>query len=520
MAKLSEKSKANARFAFAHPVRWLRGEHLEPHNVTPFEMATQLFSKGFNGFMNGFIGKRGFLYTGTDPGKVPPKYTAVTGAISTTWDALNDPMIGSYMDAHPWKTNVHRWIIRASGVLGPMVGAFTLLNLGLSPLTRVISWLVLGVVNETLGTANEVSGNKLRATVTPYLEERRKMQNWANIGRFMGTALSAVPMALLGLRDILGITDYQIFVVGAFVTMPLVLFGNIIPSFVTQRVEFPERGPDEKPMTILQSFAIAKHNGWLLHSIIGNFISAFIPGVDNMYFYRFLVKAPPPIGRLHFNSEMIFTVKNSIVPIPGTFLMVFARKAIKRVGGDKNMVLLTHATRAITLLLRYFVGYKTFPRLMFMYLMEIVEDIPHHWVSVADGTIKYQMYDYVEWKTGVRSEGVVMAVEAMTNKLVTSNVSNIVGNALMQWSGFRGISDQSGRALTADDQPARFINMIWPLLTLAGAVKQVMWFVLRALWKPPEDPERMEQELIERRALAIRLKKEAQPEEAGGGRSS
>ena len=506
---MNEENKAKLRYVFQHPVQWLRGGNLPPESVTPFEMATQLFSKGFSGFMRGFTGKRGFLYMGTDPGKVPPKYTAVTGAIGTTWDALNDPMIGSYMDAHPWKANVHRWIMRASGTLGPLVAAFTLLNLGLSPLARVIMWLLLGVVDETLGTFNDVSGNKLRATVTPYLTERRKMQDWANIGRFMGTALSAIPMALLGLRDVLGITDYQIFVVGAFVTMPLVLFGNIIPSFVTQRVEFPERGPDEKPLTILQSFAIAKHNGWLIRSIIGSFISAFIPGIDSMYFYRFLVTAPPPIGRLHFNSEMIFTVKNSIVPIPGTLLMPFARRAIKWVGGDKNMVLLNHATRSITQLLRYFVGYKTFPRLMFMYLMEVFEDIPHHWVSVADGTIKYQMYDYVEWKTGVRSEGVVMAVEGLTQKLITGNVSNIIGSALMQWSGFRGITDQDGRELTAADQPARFINMIWPLLTLSEAIKHAMWFVLRALWKPPENPEQMEAELIERRALAIKMREEA-----------
>jgi len=499
---MSQETRAKARYAFGHPVQWLRGDNLPPENVTPFEMATQLFSRGFSGFMNGFTGKRGFLYMGTDPGKVPPKYTAVTGVIGSTWDALNDPLIGTYMDTHPWKPNTHRWIMRASGTLGPLVAAFTLLNLGLSPLTRVIMWLVLGVINETLGTFNDVSGNKLRATVTPYLEERRKMQNWANIGRFLGTALSALPMMLLGLRDILGITDYQIFVIGAFATLPLTLFGNIIPSFVTQRVEFPELKPGEKPMSIFQAFAIAKHNGWLIHSIIGNFVSVFIPGVDNMYFYRFLVR-PFSVGNLKFNSEMTFSIKNMIVPIPGTLLMPFARKYIKKVGGDKNMVLLTHATRAITLLLRYLVGYKTWPRLLFMYLMEIVEDIPHHWVSVADGTIKYQMYDYVEWKTGARSEGVVMAVEAMTNKLITNNVNNIVGSAIMQWSGFRG-SD-----IPAAEQPERFIKMIWPLMTLSGAVGNVMWFILRALWKPPENPEQMERELIERRALAVKMLEEA-----------
>jgi len=136
--------------------------------------------------------------------------------------------------------------------------------------------------------------------------------------------------------------------------------------------------------------------------------------------------------------------------------------------------------------------------------MEMIEDIPHHWVSVAEGVIDYHMLDYTEWKTGVRSEGAIMSVTALTDKLATSNVGTVVNNAVLDWSGFRG-SD-----IPAAEQPKRFMDMVWPLLCLTVAFDSLVYFIFRALWKPPADREQMEQELIERRALENKLREDAQ----------
>ena len=381
------------------------------------------------------------------------------------------------------------------------------------------------MIQETLGTFSGVSSSKFTAGVTPYSRERGKLQNWNNMGRFMGTGLSAIPMFLMGLREILGITDYQIFLIGGLITLPFCLAGNLLPSFMRQRVEFPakpaqDKYKGEKPLKrawlfvadtargVAYSFSIMRHNGWFIRNTIAGFITVFTPGIDSMYFYRFLVQPIKIFGK-EFKGEGVFSLKNSTITIPGTLLMPFARAAIQRAGGEKNMVLLNHAVKAVTYLLRYLVGYKTLPRLLFMYLMEMIEDIPHHWVSVATGVIDYQMLDYVEWKIGVRSEGVSMAVSAMTTKLVTSNVGQVVNNAMMQWSGFLGTTDKNGRELTAADQPARFLKIVWPLICLCPVFDEAVYFLLRLFWKPPANQEQMEKELIERRALAKKLLEEA-----------
>ncbi|MCL2508147.1 MAG: MFS transporter [Oscillospiraceae bacterium] len=520
---MTEESTAKVRYAFRHPIQWLRGDNLQPENITPFECATQLLSRGLSGFMDGFTEskKRNFLYFGTGEGKVTPAMTSVTGVIASTWDAINDPLVGTYMDTHPWKMRTHLMLMRANAAIKPFFSLFNMLNLGLSPLTRVIVWLATGIIQETFETFSGVSSTKFMAGVTPYSRERSKLQNWNNMGRFMGAGLSSIPMLLMGLRGVLGITDYQIFLIGGMITLPFCLTGNLLPSFMRQRVEFPAKpAPDkyrgEKPLKrawlfvadtargVAHSFSIMRHNGWFVRNIIAGFITIFTPSIDSMYFYRFLVQPIKIFGK-EFKGEGIFSLKNSTITIPGTLLMPFARKAIQRVGSEKNMVLLNHAVKVVTYLLRYLVGYKTFPRLLFMYLMEMIEDIPHHWVSVATGVIDYEMLDYVEWKTGVRSEGVNMAVSAMTTKLVTNNVGQVINNAIMQWSGFLGTTDKNGRELTAVDQPKRFLNIVWPLICLCPVFDETVYFLFRVFWKPPAGREQMEKDLIERRALAKKL---------------
>jgi hypothetical protein len=96
-----------------------------------------------------------------------------------------------------------------------------------------------------------------------------------------------------------------------------------------------------------------------------------------------------------------------------------------------------------------------------------------------------------------------MAVSAMIQKLVTNNVDTIIGNMVMQWSGFRGTD------VPAEEQPKRFIDIIWPIMCLSTAFDETVAVVLRWLWKEPGNREQVEAELVERRAVAKKLKEEA-----------
>ncbi|MDR2686508.1 MAG: hypothetical protein LBB75_02050, partial [Oscillospiraceae bacterium] len=114
-------------------------------------------------------------------------------------------------------------------------------------------------------------------------------------------------------------------------------------------------------------------------------------------------------------------------------------------------------------------------------------------------------YDYVELKTGERSEGVTTAVNNLFSKIVTNNIGQVTGNAFLQWTGYTG-----GYKADGTRPPEKYLKFMWPMYTLIPVLDHAIWFAARCFvkWKP-EDRERTEQALAERRAEAEKLKEEA-----------
>ena len=96
------------------------------------------------------------------------------------------------------------------------------------------------------------------------------------------------------------------------------------------------------------------------------------------------------------------------------------------------------------------------------------------------------------------------AVDGMINKLIRNNVGNVIGNAVMQWTGYKGWD------IPAGEQPERFLKTIWPLTHFRSVVGSAIALAALLWFKYPKDPAEVEADLIERRALAQKLKEEAQ----------
>jgi Na+/melibiose symporter-like transporter len=119
---------------------------------------------------------------------------------------------------------------------------------------------------------------------------------------------------------------------------------------------------------------------------------------------------------------------------------------------------------------------------------------------VAKGVIDYEMLDYVEWKTGERSEGVTMSVNALINKLVTSNIGMFTANAFKDWSGYLGWDEP------AEDQPKRFYDTLWPVFWLTSAFDHLAAAVGYFFYRyTRQQRDQVEAELAERRALKERI---------------
>jgi len=514
MAKMKPETKAQIKEALRHPIVWWRGDGLPEENIRPWEGGIQFFAEALKGFMHGFSGMRGRLYEGKGEGKIRPNWLSVKSIVNTTWDAVNDPMIGSYMDNKRASSGTYRLIMRVNATLSPIFTCFLLLNLGISPLTRVVMWGVFDFLWDIMSTANAVSDSKIWAGITPHTRQRGYVQVCKTLGNQMSQALSAIPLLLLGLRDVLNLDDYRVMVYGALLFAPLTIFCRWLPSFARQRVDFTQRvagegqAEPEKTPTFRESLTVVRHNRWFMMNTILNFVTVLTPGTDGMFLYRFLLPqteifSKVKIGGEPINGEMILFIKNTVMGNPGTFLQPFALQAIRRLGGELNFIRIKTGLDLVANAAKFLIGYKTFPRLMTMFTIEMIQDIFNKWRPVAGRQIDYQMLDYVEWKTGQRSEGMTMAVDGMFSKLITRNAGNLIDNFVRDWSDYQGWD------IPIEKQPPRFLNSIWPLMFIGPIIDGALWLGGQLWFKYPHAPKEVEADLIERRALAAKMKEEA-----------
>jgi len=509
MANMSAETKTRAREAIRHPIVWWRGEGLPEEDIRPWEGGIQFLAESLKGFMNGYTGIRERLYLGMGEGKIPPNWKSVHDVAVVTWDAVNDPLIGSYMDRRRFGETVHRWIMRFNATFSPLFILLQCLSFGMTPLQRVIQWTLISMFADIMSTANAVSETKIWAGITPHSEQRSVVQLCRTVGNQFSDVFNGIPMILMGLKDIIGLSDYQIMIYGALIFTPLTIFCRWLPSYAKQRVDFTLKvqGEDqtgeeaERPPTLRECFAVVRHNRWFMMQTAVNLIKMVLPGSDYMFLFRFLIKPLQFRGR-EIGGELIWGAKNVIFNAPTFLMQPLAVTVMNKFSSKLNFLRTQQILIMIAHTGMYLSGYKTWPRLVLQFTLEALRGMFDMWAPVPQKLVDYEMLDYVEWKTGQRSEGMTAAVDGMLNKLIQKNVGNVIGNAVTQWTGYKGYD------IPAEEQPERFLKTIWPLRhfgIIAGAaitLVALLWF------KYPHDPKAVEADLVERRAVAKQLKEE------------
>lgn len=160
------------------------------------------------------------------------------------------------------------------------------------------------------------------------------------------------------------------------------------------------------------------------------------------------------------------------------------------------MLRINHLVTTIGYGLRYLLGCNKIWKLIVAMFIEAVTYVFNDAGTIAENILNYEMLDYVELKTGLRSEGVTMSVDALFKKIITNNIGTITGNAFLEWTGYTGTLE-AGQAM-----PERFAKYMWPMYTLSNFFDSGVWTIIRMLLKyTPEEAAQVEKELNERRKL-------------------
>lgn len=251
-ARLTDASREELKAAITNPVAWFKGAQTPDGYVTPWELFIFAISSMFSVGGAGFSDQLDFLFK--EWYHIKPNDMTKAGVISSIWDAVNDPILGSFMDRRKMGPKQWRWIMRISAITGhifvllKMLDGKMLVDGGFSNAQHLVILVFFNCLQDIIGTMDGIAGQKLRAGISPYTQQRTRTRVWSSVGSSMGYTISAIPMALMGLQDVFHLNDYQIIVMGTAIMLPFNIFASFIITFIKQRVDFKYTG---KPMNSL-----------------------------------------------------------------------------------------------------------------------------------------------------------------------------------------------------------------------------------------------------------------------------
>ncbi|MCL2445787.1 MAG: MFS transporter [Oscillospiraceae bacterium] len=511
--KVNDDGREELQQLLTNPVVWARGEELPDGHLAPWEKLT--FGLGhFFAIASGGFDRRDQLWRFTF--NVNPNYITMSGFILSIVDAINDFFIGQFMDRRPFQDKTYRKIIRTMHVIGSFMGLFWMLDMGFTPIQRVVMFTIAQALLDAANTVAGISRQKFLVGITPFSSERSKIWTWQETGGQFGWPIGNLPSWIMGFaRDRQVWTDYRIFTRGYMITLPLRLASGIVNTFARNRVDVWKKmederalraseGKEEEKLSFLQTMRAIRHNKFLLYNTVQGFIRIFIPGVDEYPIYRFLVPDVNLFGR-QFRAETIPPVRNQISGTPMTFMLPFMDTIVKRMGGARRFQIISSSIMSGGFVAKYLMGYNGAAAIITIFAVDIFSQNLGMLTGFSNRIMEFEFLDYVEYKTGQRTEGLNTTFHAFVNTVIKRNIGSFTDNFFQAWTQIYQIDVMDPNAVA----PERFRRWAWLLFTLAPAFDNLMTVINRSLLKyDPKDRIIIEAELKRRRDLVEQAKQE------------
>ncbi|MBQ6864221.1 MAG: MFS transporter [Clostridia bacterium] len=209
------------------------------------------------------------------------------------------------------------------------------------------------------------------------------------------------------------------------------------------------------------------------------------------------------------------TIAGIFTGLPSYFVLPFAPKLTRKMG-VRNLCCASYAFCGLSYFIMYLVGFQPFGK-----SRKVLNII---WITIAltvcgslNSIQRYSstamtgdLYDYVEWKTGIRNEGMINAAMGYVS-LLTNQASTLISGALITKLGIR-TSYVNGNFVPSDD-PVLLRN-IWIVLALCPAIGRFMKGVTLMFFNVNgKTKERMMEELAVARAAKVMDKSDKETEQ-------
>ena len=429
----------------------------------PREMAAYIISGIGDKNWETFNGNNEFFYTTTFQ-HVSPITLSVAQSFCGIIDTFDNAISGPILD----RTRTRWGRVRPYLVLTLPFWIFSavmpyLLPDGLSQATLLIWFLIIRYIGSIANSFYTPAYQAVLYNLTPNVNERNKLIAADTYVDLFGVWLpSLFPFFVDYLPRT--IPTQHIYLGGAMVFILLVIFFRVFGFFsLRERVPLASR-EEMKSTSVWKSVKqVASCRPMWVLMIKGFF--GMGKGTGQSVANYFWLNCTGKLSNAAISG--IFT------GLPSYFVLPFATKMTKKIG-LKNLSVLSYAYCGIVYLIMFFVGYKPTDNhiinlviiVFFLTLAGAMNSVQRYCGTALQG----DMYDYVEWKTGIRNEGMMSAAMGYIT-LITNNISTILSGVIIAAIKYEPLMNSFGVVIPQTDPG--MLQAIWTVFTLAPAIGRI-----------------------------------------------
>ena len=446
------------------------------------------------------VGGSFFTYFMTDIAFFPALAVSALLIVMKVWDGINDPIVGSFIDQHTFKNGEKlRPFLRYTPL---PVGISTILLFFVFSTKEDLLWLrisyfvIMYICWDLAYTLQDVALWGITASVSPDSDERDVFVKWARIigSSVFGIFSMGIPMIMEMVANAVGSSM-------ALMTLVCAVIFGLGGAMISHRASVAKERilvvPEKQQANLWESFKLLFQNKILLLTTLANLFGALAFG-NNLLTYFFKYKIPEDfIGGGLIGALGLTTICSAVVAIPGVFGMLFADKIKKACNGYINAMMLMQACNLISRVIAFFIGFEGNNIWLSMIVIGI-GNFPMGASSIAQTSVFCDSIDYMEWKTGKRTEGITFAMQTSFTK-ISSGITAGLATLALHLLDYKAIEDTAETFIGT--QSAAFEAWIWPLVILTPAVASLLYIIpLMFIRYTPEKRKQVETELRERRA--------------------
>lgn len=448
-----------------------------------------------------FVSNRLFVFLNTVLG-IPPEKTGWLTSISTTWDAVNDPIVGTFIDSRKFKPGhkLRPYLLTMPPIIAVAV-ALMFCDFGLTQNATIVTIICLYLVYDLFYSFQDTALWGIVSLSSPHSEERARVSQWASIGAGAGAVIGGLfPTIRQILVDNVGVSEKTAYMLGGIVFG----VGGMLIAMLAYRMKEQVAYQPEKRKTVIENLSALRYNKTLIIICLARLFSYISLQLPWEYFFETSGVSYKIFG-MELSGGTMQVVFTMLPGIPGALAMFFATKIIDRMGGMKNLLVTSEIAQSTLRIVCFAIGannrFLNTGVILTVMLLSSFFNLFTSMKDIAHRSLISDSIDEVELKTGERTEGIAFSMQNFISKL-GSAISKLIQGYMLKALGFTNKGNLSGSQLIAS-QTGRFLKYRWHQFMLGPVIGSVLYLVTILFLK--EDKEKtaeVERQLKEKRKAA------------------